>query len=270
MLMSLIRCCARSLAVLAALAVSPAVMAALPDGGLYTTYSFSAGYTQVSFFVCGSLPQSEGCYGFGTLGPFGHVGAILEGDPAASGDTVKRAIYVVDIAGGSKGDQVLLYRYAKTDTVSAGFDQVSVTLLTTVALPLVGGANARCSIAGNAHFLYVGTDKSTVAAQIAKGSLAVSAVGGFGTAPLASITTNAVGDIVVAFGGDAGGIVVIGPDGQYLEDGGGASFTLTDNQGLSTQDLPTSPGNAANFNRSSRLRSPDEAPPTSQEGPTRE
>jgi hypothetical protein len=260
MLISRIRSYARALAVFSAVAISPAAMGALPDAGLFTTYSLSNGYTQVSFVVCGYLPQSDGCYGSGSLGPFGHVGAILEGYASVVGDAVNRSIYVVDIAAGSTGDQVVLYRYQKTDTVSNGSDQVTTKLTKTVQLPLVGGVNARCSIAGNAKYVYIGTDQSSFAVQVTKGSLAVGQVGGFSNNPtVASITTNDAGDIVVTFGADAGGpggIVVLGPNGQFLEDGGGASFTLTSTQGLSTKDLPTYLGAVpANLNGSLKPRS---------------
>jgi len=239
---------ARALGLLLIIAFSPAARAALPDAGLFTTYSFSSGYTEVSFSVCGYLPESDGCYGGGSLGPFGYVGAILEGYASVKGDSVNRNIYVVDIAAGTSGDEVVLYRYEKTDTVTDGsYDTVTVKLTGTVKLPLVGGATARCSMAGNANYIYIGTDQSPFAVALAKGSLAMSEIGGFSNDPtVASITTNDAGDIVVAFGADAGGpggIVVLGPDGQFLEDGGGAYFTLTSTQGLSTKDLPTFLGN---------------------------
>lgn len=48
-----------------------------PDYGLYTSYYFDAGYQNVYWIVCGSTQESEGCYDFGTLGPFGQAGALI-------------------------------------------------------------------------------------------------------------------------------------------------------------------------------------------------
>jgi hypothetical protein len=76
----------------------------------------------VSLIVCGSLPGSGGCYGSAYLGPFGKIGALLEGNPSTKGNTVTRAIYVLDIATGTKGTDVALSIYKKTDTISSSFD----------------------------------------------------------------------------------------------------------------------------------------------------
>src|SRR5947208_10080798 len=52
----------------------------------YTTlfrsrYNTDVAHTTVNWNVCGSLPGSSGCYGSGSLGPFGRVGALMEGEP---------------------------------------------------------------------------------------------------------------------------------------------------------------------------------------------
>ena len=59
----------------------PAAMAqtAAPDSTLYTSYTVSTSLQSVDWIVCGSTAESDGCYGSGTLGTFGHVGAMLEG-----------------------------------------------------------------------------------------------------------------------------------------------------------------------------------------------
>ena len=76
------------------------------DATVFTTYSLSSGDQNVSLSVCGSLPGSEGCYGGAFLGPFGKIGALLEGNPSTKGNTVIRAIYVLDIATGTTGAPV--------------------------------------------------------------------------------------------------------------------------------------------------------------------
>lgn len=108
------------LGLLPAIALPSTTLAAPPDAGLYTQSVFDSDSSSVSFVVCGSLPQSEGCYSSGSFGPFGFVGAILEGIPSTLGDSVQRGIYIVDVAGGGNGNEVMLYRYLKTDTINGG------------------------------------------------------------------------------------------------------------------------------------------------------
>jgi len=101
-----------------------------PDADLYTSYFFGTGYQNVTWVVCGSTQQTEGCYDSGDLGPFGQVGAMIESNPAIdlTTNTVTRLVYVVDIASGSGGNGVELYVYKKTDVVSSTFDTTTVTL----------------------------------------------------------------------------------------------------------------------------------------------
>jgi hypothetical protein len=114
-------------------AQNPSVPAA-PDSTLFTTYTASP--TSVNWVVCGSTPDTEGCYASGSLGPFVGVGAMLEGNPFVKSNVVTRKIYVVD---SGSADNVKLYVYQKTDTVTADSDTVVVTLQRTVSLPLTGG-----------------------------------------------------------------------------------------------------------------------------------
>ena len=88
------------------------------------------GHTNVDWNVCGSLPGSSGCYGSGTLGPFGKIGALMEGEPKTdrSANTVTRAIYVLDYHSGPNQNEVVLYVYTKVDTITADSDTVTVTL----------------------------------------------------------------------------------------------------------------------------------------------
>jgi hypothetical protein len=233
-----------ALALLSFCALSPiATAAAPPDAGLYTLYEFSTGYTDVSFLVCGSVPGSDGCYGSGSMGPFGHVGAMSEGDAHIVGDMINRDVYIVDVAGGTSGSEVLLYRYELTNAVNPPNDTVSIKQTGKIALPLIGGANVRCSLAGNSAFLFIGTDQSTSAVRVTKKGSALQETGGFSNNPtVAAITVDDRGFIIVTFGANAGlpgGQITFGPDGNAVGDGGGASFTLPSGQGISTKDLPT-------------------------------
>jgi hypothetical protein len=222
-------------------AVTSTTFAASPDAGLFAQYNFPNDFSSVYLTVCGSLPQTEGCYGGGSFGPFGHVGAMLEGDPATNGDSVERAIYIIDVAGGKGRDEVILYRYLLTYTITDGSDAAITTQLTrTVSLPLVGGKGVRCSVAGNSRVVVIGTDQSAQAVILTKGSLAIQTLGGFSDAPtVTSITTDAYGYISVSFGGGSlsSGFIVIGPSGGPEEDGGGESFLVSTSTGLSTKDI---------------------------------
>jgi hypothetical protein len=222
-------------------AVTSTTFAAPPDAGLFAQYDFPSDFSSVDFVVCGYLPQTDGCYGSGSFGPFGHVGAMLEGYPSTDGDVVERAVYIVDVAGGKGRDEVILYHYVLTYTITDGTDAAITTKLTrTVSLPLVGGKGVRCSLAGNSHVVVIGTDQSTQAVMLTKGSLAIQTIGGFSNAPtVTSITTDAYGYISVSFGGGSviPGFVVIGPTGGFEEDGGGESFLVSTSTGLSTKDV---------------------------------
>jgi len=217
--------------------------AAPPDAGLYTSYFLSSDYTGVTFVVCGSVPGSDGCYGSGSLGPFGHVGAMVEGNAKIVGNVVKHDIYVVDVAGGASGKEVILNIYTLTNTVNPPNDAVTYELTKQLSLPLTGGEAPRCSLADNGKFLFVGTDRSTSAAVVAKDGYAVTSYGGFSNNPtVAAITTDNRGYVIVAFGANAGGPggnIEFNPDGTVAGDGGGAWFLVPTTQGISSKDVPT-------------------------------
>lgn len=216
---------------------SVACFAANPDATLFTTYNINTAGTSVSFVVCGSLPGSEGCYGSGTLGPFGKVGAMVEGYETVNLtlNTVTRSIYVLDIAAGTNANAVILYVYRKTDTISSSFDTVSLSLLKTVSLPIMGGASAHASMAATGSFVFIGTDQSPNAIIVKKGIFTFTGIGGF-SPPInvAAITSDKYGFVTITFGANGGnsGFIVFGPDGTTREDGGGAPFMLSTTQGF--------------------------------------
>ncbi len=228
-------------------APTQASSAAPPDAGLYTSYYFFNGFSNLSFSVCGYLPESDGCYGSGSFGPFGHVGAMVEGFATYSGNSVQRRIYIVDTASGESGMGVTLYVYQKTDLITdAAYDHVSTKFETSIALPLLGGSTALCSMAANENFVFIGTNQGPNAAIVKKGSWTITQAGGF-SPPInvSSITTNDYGYVTVAFSngtsGEFTGNIEFGPDGEFEGDGGGATFMLTSHTGISTttEQLPT-------------------------------
>ena len=134
------------------------------DSTLFTTYTLGSNNTSVYWLVCGSTTESDGCYGDGTMGPFGEVGALLEGSPSYDDTTgtVTRAIYVVDVASGNNSAGVDLYVYKKTDVIFSTNDNVTVLLKDTITLPLKGGINALTFMAANGdYFLSVRTGRLT-------------------------------------------------------------------------------------------------------------
>jgi hypothetical protein len=220
-----------------------------PDSTLYTTYSFSNDYTNVYLSVCGSTQQSFGCYGGATLGPFGRAGALIEGDPVVNTQTqtVTRNIYVVDEADGGAG--VKLYVYQKKDAVSPSFDTVTVKLINTIDLPLLGGTRVKTTMAANKQYLFIGTNKSPFAVRVQKRNLDVIQVGGF-SPPInvSAITSDQYGYVTVTFGTVSGesGFYLFGPDGNLQEDGGGADILLGTSQGFTTANAgATGPSPAA-------------------------
>jgi hypothetical protein len=224
--------------ILLAFAVVPAHAQAptAPDSTLYTTYSLYSSDTTVSWVVCGSTTETEGCYASGSLGPFVAVGAMLEGNPAVSGNVVTRAIYVVD----SGATDVKLYVYKKTDTVTAESDTVTVTLTHTITLPLTGGATVTTSMAANTGYLFIGTDLSPQGVEVKKSNLAVTTLGGF-SPPMnvISITSDAYGYVTVTQANSSGesGFYLFGPNGGGEEDGGGSDFVLGTTQAVSLTSL---------------------------------
>jgi hypothetical protein len=193
---------------------------------LYATYSSSGTY--VSFDVCGSTQESEGCYGGAQMGPFGHACGVLEGKPKTKGDVVTRAIYVMD-KGAQSNSQAVVDVYSRTDTITSSNDTVNVTLTKTVSLNLPGGPNTECSMAAGPADVFAATTASTQAAEINISTLAASLVGGFSPpSDVTSITADDRGYVSVQFGE---GFYLFGPDGSGEEDGGGNAAVVNTRNG---------------------------------------
>ena len=201
-----------------------------PDATLFTVYTVSTDLTSVEWIVCGSTTVTEGCYGSGetNLGTFGHVGAMLEGAPVVSGNTVTRQIYVLDTASGTSATGVTLYVYTETIT-AALVAQTTVSQTTAVSLPLVGGSSVTASMAANTSYLYVGTNQSTQAVAVSKMNWALSTVNGlYPPSNVGAITANSYGFVTVTYGtpGNSTGWVVYDPNGNFWGGGNGFSFIL--------------------------------------------
>ena len=177
---------------------------ALPiDSTLFTTYE-SNGNNNIAWVTCGSTKNTSGCYGAGTLGPFGRVCAVIEGQPVTVGNTVTRSLYVLD--GGSNTNIVSLNVFKKTDTITSNSDTVSITPSKKLTLPLTGGGNALCSMAANDGFIFVGTDASPNAVKVNKLTYSLTKLGGFSPPlPVTAITANDYGYVTVTQQAATGG-----------------------------------------------------------------
>ena len=209
------------------------VHAAALDSTLFTYYNTQSPYTAVGFSVCGSLPQSEGCYGGGSMAPFGQIGTIIEGNPVQSRKkgTVTRDIYILDVAYGSGGNGVALYVYKRVDTITAIDDSISVSLTSTTTLPLSGGAGSVAYLAASKNFLFIGTSQNGMIASVKKSNLAITQYGN-SSGQIDSITADAYGYITVELGSsESPQFQVFNPNGQGIEDGGGTAFMVNTLQG---------------------------------------
>jgi hypothetical protein len=224
-----------------------------PDSGLFISYRFSNGYTDVYWSVCGSTQDSEGCYRGGTLGPFGKVGAIIEGNPMVNKarSTVTRNIYVVDEAVGG-GTGVALNVFTKTDVVTATYDTVTITLTNTITLPsLTGGSNAKTYMAASNNVLFIGTDRSGSSVEVRKADLAISDLGEAG-GNINSITADQYGFVTVNYAD--GGFDTYNPDGNGSEGGGGTEFMAGTQTALSTSNLATDTNIAISASLAARMK----------------
>jgi hypothetical protein len=207
--------------------------AAALDSTLFTTYDTQSPYTSVVFSVCGTLPQAEGCFSGGFLGPFGLIGGMIEGNPKQNlkKGTVTRNIYVVDVASGSGGNDVAHYVYKRVDTITPSDDSASTTLTNTVPLPVKGGSGTFALMAANGNFLFIGTSKSGMVAIVKKSNLEITQYGNPGI-PLDSITADRHGYVTIELGSaQSPQFQVIGPNGEFGETGTGTEFMVNTVQG---------------------------------------
>lgn len=212
------------------------------DSTLYILYGLFSGSTYIDWLVCGSTEQSSGCYGTGSLGPFGKAAALVEGEPKIdeAASTVTRYIYVLDIATGANQDGVTLYVYQRTDTVTPSGDSVTMTLSNTVNLHLVGGTSASGFMAANKKSLFIGTDQfPSPAVQVRKKNLTISTLDG-GISVVSAITADPYGFITVTQGSFGGTPVfyTFDPNGSILQDGGGGYFMLNTVQSALPSTFP--------------------------------
>jgi hypothetical protein len=225
-------------------AASAAATQTVVDSGLFTDYSASSGGTSISFLICGTTAEEEGCFGSGGFGTFNHAGSIIEGFKSYSGagnDTVTRHIYICDDAAGASGTGVTLYDYKRTDVIDS-FDTDTVTLAKTVPLPLVGGANANCSMSEDGANLFVGTQNSSTAVKVVKGLDTFTAVAGLDPGlHFATATANNYGFAAMTFGSTNGSSDVneFSPTGNPVQSTGGAYFLLNTANAVQTLSFPT-------------------------------
>jgi hypothetical protein len=191
------------------------------DGAnFYTTFSVSK--TAINWTTCGSTQQSEGCFGAGSISPFGNVCAVLQGLAVTVGNTVNQKLYVFDSDYKSSGN-VFLHVFKKTVVITSSTLTTTFTPERKIGLALTGGSKVTCYAAANAHVIVAGTSASFTAVEISKANLATASIGGFSPPePVTSIVADDRGYIVVNQGNGTGtGFYLLGPNGGGVEDGGG-------------------------------------------------
>jgi hypothetical protein len=214
-------------AVVAATARCWAAEPAALDKGLFAT--FENYKTGIDFSVCGSTGESEGCYGSANLDPpFDYACGVLQGKPKTNGDTMTRAIYVLDKRT-STTDDMMLYVYERKDVIQNSYDSVSATLKATVDLEMTGGASADCMLAGNDNYVYAGTNAGAGVAVVDKRNNEVGRRAGRSTSDtLVSITADDRGYVAVD---STDGFYVVDPHGNDEEDGGGNAAFINERNG---------------------------------------
>ena len=228
-----------ALALLLAVASVPAqAQIKLPDSTLYTNYNAGNPATQISWSVCGSTPQTEGCYGHGTLGPFANACSIVESVPAPLNlNTTLRYIYVLDE--GSTSGAATLTMYKRTDMVTQTYDYTTVTQLAVVPLTgLVAGPGATCAMVQNPTNVYATTYQGQSVAVVNKSTYAASYVGGFGT-NVSAITADSYGFVTIDWGSGFGDEnATYGPNGQLQGSGGGTYWMINPVDGVNPAGFP--------------------------------
>jgi hypothetical protein len=233
------------LAMAAAASPHSTLAATHPDSTLLTTYrlggSGPGNLNTLWWSMCGSVTAASGCFASGALGPFGQIGALLEGPPVTKGSIVNRQVFVLDTASGTAANGVTLYVFKEIITVGTSTAATTISQIKKLTLPLTGGANAHASMAANAGFVYVGTDQSPQAVQVQKSNWTVTQLGSF-SPPLyvTAITANSYGYVTITQGSMFGnnGFFIYGPSGGGFEEGGGPEFVLDTMNAVVPGQLP--------------------------------
>ena len=210
-----------------------------PDSTLFTIYDYGQQPpTSINWLTCGSTPQTEGCYGSGSFGPFTNACAIVQSVPAPLNlSTVLRYIYILDTGSSAGGATLTVYR--RTDMVTQTTDIISISQQAVVPLPsLAGGTGVTCYSAQNPDYVYAGTNQSTAAVSINKTNFSVSTVGAV-SGNVAAITADSYGYVTIVQVQNGGaGFTTYAPNGQLEEDGGGGYFMINPIDGVNPTNYP--------------------------------
>ena len=216
-----------------------------PTTGLYAQFGFNQAFTQLTWSVCGSVNGSNGCYGTGTLGGFGRIGALIQGAPTVDATTglVTRNLYVIDQAvGGGTSTTTQLRVFELDETVAAPNVTVAMKEVKRVSLPMKGGLGTQTWLVGNRNFLIVGNSADGSPYSVAKSGLAVQAQQFNGT--LEEVTTNGYGFVETDHdtGFNPGEVTMFYTYDANLQPvdsgGGGAGYFLNTEVGLPRTDVP--------------------------------
>jgi len=213
-----------------------------PDADFYTFYQFDKDFQTIYLDLLSAGQRStQTPYNNYTFGPFGHAGALVEGYATWTGNNVHRSIYIVDVAAGPAGTEVVLHRYRRTDVLSPVDDKMTVVPTDSLKLPLTGGTQARCYMVGNLDFIYIATNQSNKIVRLRKATFKAELIDeDFFTKQITGITTNDYGYVQIT-GDDVPGYpplaLVHAPGGTVIATGP-AAIMATSKTGVTISNLP--------------------------------
>jgi hypothetical protein len=196
--------------------------AKLPDPELFTFYSVNPGNQTVDWTTCSG--QQHTCNPSGTLGPFGMVGYLMDGNPVR-GKAGARDVYVLDTAAGKDKGGVTLNVYERGMSGSIG-ERPKARL----ELPLVGGSRATISMATHSEYIFVGSSLSQDLVQVGKRNYEIFTIPSFFFGlPYSGMTSNGrFVDVVQGGDGFPDSFTIYDKNGNVAVDGSGATFLLND------------------------------------------
>ena len=215
-----------AIAVAGGLAISTAIAAPL-DENIATSYTILD--TSINWQTSGALQPSSA----GTLGPFKRVCATVEGQPVTRGNTLKRAVYVLD-AGDGSANSFVLHIYARTDTITSSNGQISDTETVVphhkVVLSESSASAATCFMAANSTSVFAANsanDQASVVDKISFAEIVIQSYVAGIAAPVTNISAAASGLIFVTFGtGSSAGFAEFDDQSKYLAAGQHFNYTV--------------------------------------------
>lgn len=204
---------------------------AAPIGAeIYTSYSLN-GMTGLWWSTCGSLPESQGCYGTGFMA-IDKICGMLQG-PSTKDDVVTQELYTLG-RGPTTAPEATFEVWTKAETITSSTVRTTVDHNKTLVLPLDSSASVACAMAANAQFIFIGMSSGKTIVKIDRASLTYETIANSALpAPVSRIMANEDGYVVVTFGSGASAkSSLYGPDGTLTKEIDGDPIILNSATGL--------------------------------------